>query len=87
MTQLNNIFSLLQGSMCCGYGPDGLGTGGFDCVVIPGAQKMTPPCTLLQANAFCGRSQGLVTVSPGVPRTVCCEFKRAQTILNSKCCF
>jgi len=49
-------------SMCCGYGAAGLGTMGYDCLVIPGAAKMTTPFALLPYNAFCGQG-GLITAA------------------------
>ncbi len=48
--------------MCCGYGADGMGTKGYDCLVIPGAAKMTTPFALLPYNAFCGQG-GLITAA------------------------
>jgi hypothetical protein len=30
-----------QGSECCAYGNDGMGTDGYDCVIIPGASSAT----------------------------------------------
>ncbi|TRY80320.1 hypothetical protein TCAL_11745, partial [Tigriopus californicus] len=32
-----------KSGMCCGYGMDGQGVKGYDCVMIPGAEKMTDP--------------------------------------------
>ena len=62
---------------CCGYGPAGSKTTGFDCVQIPGAQKMTGSTALAGGISFCGRSQGLVSVTTGgaiVPATICSEY-------------
>eukprot|EP00095_Tigriopus_kingsejongensis_P007394 maker-scaffold112_size353035-snap-gene-1.14 protein:Tk07394 transcript:maker-scaffold112_size353035-snap-gene-1.14-mRNA-1 annotation:"PREDICTED: uncharacterized protein LOC103516194" len=42
-------------SMCCGYGSDGVGTMGFDCLIIPGAEKSVMPSEMLLGNQFCGR--------------------------------
>ena len=56
--------------MCCGYGTDGVGTSGFDCVQIPGAVKMAAN-TVLSFNALCGRSAGLVTAKGTNAMTVC----------------
>ncbi|XP_059097431.1 uncharacterized protein LOC131891786 [Tigriopus californicus] len=72
---LSGPTSLMSGftksGMCCGYGMDGQGVKGYDCVMIPGAEKMTDPRDILQANSFCGRSKGLVTMEGTVPATVC----------------
>ena len=59
---------------CCGYGTDGKkSTGGYDCLMIPGAEKATgtpvPPTN-------CGGMKGLVTVAAGMTSTtICCKFK------------
>jgi hypothetical protein len=42
-----------QGSICCGYGSTGKATSGYDCVIIPGAMKMTAS-TLVNNLAICG---------------------------------
>ncbi len=52
--------SLFQGSSCCGYGTKGVATKGYDCVIIPGAAKVTG--ALLKNQAICGKA-GLVTMS------------------------
>ena len=59
--------------MCCGYGSNGMGTNGFDCVMIPGAEKSVAPSTALAFNAFCGKSAGLVTVKGMTAKTICCK--------------
>ncbi|XP_071749656.1 uncharacterized protein [Lepeophtheirus salmonis] len=58
-----------KGSVCCGYGEDGMKTSGYDCVIIPGAEKKTGK--LANSNAFCGRSKGLVDMTMGDAKTVC----------------
>ena len=59
--------------MCCGYGKSGKGTMGYDCVIIPGAAKMTSPYTNLANQAFCG--QRLVTANSATSsKTICCKF-------------
>lgn len=52
-----------------------MGTKGYDCLMIPGAEKMTDPGDILKANSFCGRNKGLVTTEGTVPATVCCKLQ------------
>ena len=61
-------------SQCCGYGTNGAGTGGFDCVMIPSASKQMTSNVILAANAICGRSMGLVSAGGGASATVCCAY-------------
>ena len=70
----NNI-KLFQGhNSCCGYGSDGKGTKGFDCIIIPGAAKMTEPFTALASHAFCGQG-GLGSKTDGNElKTVCSKY-------------
>merc|ERR1719510_2940883 len=54
------------GDTCCSYKTDGMGTKGYDCIIIPGAVKtdLTPigvKDKALNANMFCGQSKGLGT--------------------------
>eukprot|EP00096_Caligus_rogercresseyi_P007893 TRINITY_DN26032_c0_g1_i1.p1 TRINITY_DN26032_c0_g1~~TRINITY_DN26032_c0_g1_i1.p1 ORF type:complete len:403 (+),score=38.83 TRINITY_DN26032_c0_g1_i1:23-1210(+) len=58
-----------KGSVCCGYGEDGKKTSGYDCVIIPGAEKKTGK--VVNSNAICGRSVGLVDMTMGAAATVC----------------
>ena len=71
------IWFFFQQSMCSRYGPDGKGTKGYDCVVIPRAAKMTTAYPLLPFDAFCGQG-GLVTTksqsAKTVGKTVCCKW-------------
>ena len=67
--------------MCCGYGNDGLGVSGFDCLILPGAAKMTNTQSRLPYDEFCGRSRGLVTsemkttaATQAAPMTICCRI-------------
>ena len=65
--------------MCCGYGPDGMGTGvGYDCVFIPGASKATLPVNVLAPNAYCGKSAGLVSAKGDATKnkTICSKLKK-----------
>ena len=58
---------------CCGYGGNGLATSGFDCVIIPGAEKMTAPAAMIAGDAFCGRN-GLATINNMASKTVCSKL-------------
>ena len=53
---------------CCRYGTNGLATRGYDCVVIPGAEKVGGAHA---DSRICGRSEGLITQN--APATVCCN--------------
>eukprot|EP00095_Tigriopus_kingsejongensis_P009430 maker-scaffold305_size215425-snap-gene-1.13 protein:Tk09430 transcript:maker-scaffold305_size215425-snap-gene-1.13-mRNA-1 annotation:"PREDICTED: uncharacterized protein LOC101744434" len=54
---------------CCGYGADGAGILGFDCVTIPGARNKD---NVLVSPKICGRDNGLVTgASPMVSQSIC----------------
>jgi len=59
-----------KGGDCCNYGTAGVGTMGYDCVIIPGAAKVTSPYTLIKNQAFCG---GLLvkTHANAVAVTIC----------------
>lgn len=59
--------------MCCGYGLDGKGTKGYDCIVIPGASKVNAPGTPV-ANNICG--QALATIAGGtvIATTICSKY-------------
>ncbi len=49
---------------------------GYDCVIIPGAAKMTTPFTLIANQAFCGAG-GLATIDNTATvggKTVCSEY-------------
>jgi len=66
------------GYMCCSYMADGMGTLGYDCLVIPGAKVGTASATLNAAGAerFCGESKGLATLAAGddaatASKTIC----------------
>ena len=73
---LKHIF--FQQSMCCGYGPDGMGSAvGYDCVFIPGASKAAT-VNVLAPNAYCGKSAGLVSVKGDATKnkTICSKLKK-----------
>ena len=56
----------------------GDGTGGYDCVKIPGAMKndLTPLSkSVLNASMFCGNEKGLGTTKDGsAAKTVCSKY-------------
>ena len=65
-----------QPTKCCNYGGAGANSLGYDCVVIPGAAKMTTPYPLIANQAFCG-GNGLAYADASAPaggKTVCCKF-------------
>merc|ERR1712110_211325 len=67
----------LAGNSCCSYKTDGMGTKGYDCLLIPGALKtdLTPigvAANAFGATMFCGQSKGLGTVKSGTAsKTIC----------------
>ena len=48
-------------------------TTGFDCIVIPGAEKQADGAAV-SATKQCGRSKGLVTADDGANATVCSMY-------------
>ena len=75
--------------MCCGYGTDGKGIAvGYDCVVIPGASKATLPVQVPVANAYCGKSAGLVSAKGAATKnkTICSKLqKRSSKKIQMHC--
>ena len=73
-----NAMALAKTS-CCGYGSDGMkSTGVFDCIMIPGAHKLSgAKSTVLLADSQCGGKGGLgSSFSKGAgmaSKTVCCK--------------
>ena len=59
---------IIDQNSCCGYGMDGMGTNGYDCVDIPGAVTGTK-MTKGAGERFCGRN--LVTAAGAVSKTIC----------------
>ena len=62
-----------QGTMCCQYGTDGkkIATGGYDCLMIPGAQKADGAAL---APKLCGTKMGLISINAGDAQvTICCK--------------
>ena len=64
---------------CCGYGSNGMKSSGvFDCIMIPGAHKLSgAKSTVLQADSQCGGKGGLgssfgMGIGAG-SKTVCCK--------------
>jgi len=50
-----SLKGFIAGSKCCAYGKSGKGsTSGYDCVIIPGAMKITSPNLPVNNQAFCG---------------------------------
>ncbi len=47
---------------------------GYDCLVIPGAAKMTTPYTVLSNQAFCGAGGLVYAKTSTILRTVCCKY-------------
>ncbi len=54
-------------------------TQGYDCLVIPGAAKMTTPFTVLPNQAFCGAGGLGYTKTSTIGRTVCCTYIELPT--------
>ena len=73
-TNKNNA---LKGEICCAYEADGKGpTGdnGYDCVIIPGAQKTDGS---IINSSQCGHGEGLATAHSAAAsdaKTVCCKY-------------
>jgi len=76
----------VKASNCCGYGTDGMkiaeATGGYDCVMIPGAEKTTAIGNPAPAS-LCGANGGLVTASGLTSKTVCSTQQPFQITFNS----
>jgi hypothetical protein len=65
---------------CCGYGLNGDGTNGYDCLVIPGAQQSTAPFVPVPSQICGGKSVGLVTMPCSTGKTIC-----SKGPLNNAC--
>ena len=60
-----------QQNECCRYGHDGLGTRGYDCLAIYGAESVNGGH---QPSRVCGRSEGIITgANAGSAATICCK--------------
>ena len=55
-------------------------TTGFDCIVIPGAEKQADGAAV-SATKQCGRSKGLVTADDGANATVCSAYDFYSIVL------
>ncbi len=87
-----------MGQGCCNYGGNGQNTQGFDCLGVPGAEKMTDAARI--PTVFCGRNNGIGSTAPAAPmaQTVCSrltpfrvrflsdafEFAAAAIVANSE---
>lgn len=69
-----------KSSKCCGYGMDGKGTEGGDCLIIPNAIKAKKTGTNIIGNQFCGK-QLQDDVMTAAAQTVC--SKDSFTCLTS----
>ena len=64
---------IFQAESCCGYGADGMkSTGVFDCLQIPGIQKVDGAA--IKAFRQCGGMKGLATATNGASATVCSKY-------------
>merc|ERR1712156_779886 len=60
---------------CCGYGPDGMGTVGYDCVIIPGASKNTAMAKSVSGGSeFCGRQLATAALGMAKPAATICSM-------------
>ena len=72
----------LKDSLCCAYGTDGKkSTGGYDCLMIPGAEKAAG--TALPPTQ-CGGMGGLVTAAGTTGATVCCKYFYCFQFISAK---
>ena len=78
-------------SMCCGYGVDGRGMDGYDCLQIPGAAL--PDSTPVKNNERCGGQLSTTTCARARtscrrrafplnsdPTTYCCQYLNASKV-------
>lgn len=72
----------LSDSNCCGYGANGIGSMGYDCIMIPHATRQTTSGAQVPGNAFCGRSKGLAITNTAGTATatvsICCESSKNE---------
>ena len=70
-TMVMNLGIIVQDS-CCRYGNTGVKTGGYDCVIIPGAEEAQAGSP--EPSRVCGRSKGLpekIAGAVNLPATLC----------------
>ncbi|TRY67506.1 hypothetical protein TCAL_11774 [Tigriopus californicus] len=73
-----DTMGFIGASMCCGYGEDGAGMSGFDCLVIPGAQNVMK--TGIDAGSqFCGLFLG--EMSPTTTHKTICSSQTPFSVL------
>lgn len=71
-------------SKCCGYGTDGKGVNGYDCVVIPGAQKQSADEKPVPGTQICGRAFVTVDSMPTtMVKTICTEQRPFRITFRS----
>ncbi len=65
---------------CCGYGPDGTGARGYDCLEIPGAKTVNNNDLTPNVQRFCMRNAGLATGTTDAreEKTICSKEGRGQ---------
>ena len=78
-----NVCFFLKASSCCQYGSKGVKTGGFDCLIIPGAEKKTAAATnLLVGECQGGGGMGLGSVVDAKAAvTICCTYSEIRGCL------
>ncbi len=74
-------FYHFQGNVCCAYGTSGLGTQGYDCLMIPGASSVTTLAP--KPNSYCGAAFVTLGGSVGVStfantQTVCSKLQKTS---------
>ena len=79
MSSMSMGFSMAS---CCGYGSDGMGTKGYDCVIIDGAVKNTNDMKGL-GERFCGR-QLVSNDMDMATKTICSKYSYIIVTLISK---
>ena len=63
-TTMDTGLGITDEDICCAYGPDGLNSEGFDCLIFPNKQFDPELGTAMEVIGLeqCGRSKGLVNV-------------------------
>ena len=65
---------IVNPTSCCQYGMAGMNKEGFDCLIIPGAEKKTADQKFLGFTRICGRKAGLATANGMNNKDICCEY-------------